>query len=160
MRKALGWGRGGVGGLRLEVSQRPLSDGCEQGLWPEGQLGGCLGAGVRVPAVLIAHGFDVAPAPHPPAGDLVVSAPRGAPSPLVLGHLGRAHRASGPQLPPGDAAPEDTARHRHSALNITRFFMVRHSVPKRTFTYNHCFSSCYKSDKRYGKSEKNVRKVE
>lgn len=158
MRKALGWGGGGVGGLRLEVSQWPLSDGCEQGLWPEGQLGGCLGAGVRVPAVLIAHGFDVAPAPHPPAGDLVVSAPCGAPSPLVLGHLGRAHRASGPQLPPGDAAPEDTACHRHSALNITRFFMVRHSVPKRTVTCNHCFSSCYKSDKRYGKSEKMLEK--
>lgn len=115
MRKALGWGGGSAGGLRLEVSQRPLSDGCEQGLRPEGQLGGRLGAGVRVPAVLIAHGFDVAPAPHPPAGDLVVSAPQGAPSPLVLGHLGRAHRASGPQLPPGATAPKDTARHRHSA---------------------------------------------
>ena len=139
------------------LSQRLLS-GPQVALAPRRRLGGGLGAAAGLVTVLVAHGFDVAPAPHPPAGDLVISAPRGAPCPLVLGHLGRAHRASGPQLPPGDAAPEDTARHQHSAPNVTCFFMVRHSNPKRMFTYNHCFSSCYKSDKRYGKSEKMLEK--
>lgn len=88
---ALGWGGGG---LRLQLSQRPGSDGLEQRLRPEGHLGGCLGAGVRLPALLVAHGLDVAATPHPPAGDLLILAPRGVPSPLVLGHLGESRHVS------------------------------------------------------------------
>lgn len=77
-----------MGGLRLEVSRRPLSDGLEQGLWPERHLGGHFGAGVRLPAFLVTHGFDVTATPRPSAGNFLVFAPRGVPSPLVLGHLG------------------------------------------------------------------------
>ena len=78
----------GEEGLRLEIRQWPRSDGLEQGLWPRGRRGRRLGAGVGLRTLLVAHGFDVAPTPHSPAGDLLVLAARGAPHPLVLRHLG------------------------------------------------------------------------
>lgn len=74
--------------LRLQVSERPLAQGPEQRLGPDGRLGRRLRAGVWLSALLVAHGFDVAPAPHPPAGYLLILAPGGVPSPLILRHLG------------------------------------------------------------------------
>lgn len=56
---------------------------------PRGRPGRYFGAGVRVGAVLVAHGLDVAAAAHPPAGDLPVLAHRRVPAPLILRHLGQ-----------------------------------------------------------------------
>ena len=74
--------------LRLEVGQRPGPDGLEQGLRPHGRRGGCLGAGVGLRALLVAHGFDVAPTAHSPARNLLILGARGVPCPFVLWHLG------------------------------------------------------------------------
>lgn len=94
--------------LRLEICQWPGSDGLEQGLRPHGRRGGRLGAGVRLCTLLVAHGFDVAPTSHSPAGDLLVLGARGVPCPLILRHLGenRHTHASGVTKKPG-ALPGD-----------------------------------------------------
>lgn len=47
------------------------------------------GAAVRVAAVFLCHGLDVAAAAHPPARDLVVLPQRREPAPVILRHLWR-----------------------------------------------------------------------
>lgn len=75
--------------LPLRVQQVPRSDdGLDQGVGPHCLLRRRLGAGVRLAALLIPHGFDVAAAPHPPTGDLIVLAVAGVTPPVILGHLG------------------------------------------------------------------------
>ena len=48
-----------------------------------------LGAGVRVTAVFISHGLDVAAAPHSSAGDFIIFTSRGVPCPFILRDLCR-----------------------------------------------------------------------
>lgn len=62
-------------------------DALDQGVRPHRLLRRRLGAGVRVPALLVPHGLHVAAAPHPPAGDLVVLAVPRVAAPVVLRHL-------------------------------------------------------------------------
>lgn len=81
--------------LPLGVQQVPGSDdGVDQGVRPHRLLGRRLGAGVRLTAVLVSHGFHVAAAPHPTAGDLVILPVTGVTPPVILWHLGvtRTHR--------------------------------------------------------------------
>lgn len=61
--------------------------GAAGGEAPGHGFGRCLGAAVRVSALLIPHGFDVAAAPHPAAGDLPILAPSGVTPPVILRHL-------------------------------------------------------------------------
>lgn len=77
----------------LRVQQVPGSDdGLDQGVGPHRPLRRRLGAGVRLPALLVPHGFDVAAAPHPTTRDLIVFPAAGVTPPLILGHLGGAAR--------------------------------------------------------------------
>lgn len=81
--------------LPLGVQQVPGSDdGLDQGVRPHRLLGRRLGAGVRLSAVLVSHGFHVAAAPHPTTGDLVILPVTGVTPPVILWHLGvtRTHR--------------------------------------------------------------------
>ena len=48
-----------------------------------------LGAGVRVTAVFISHGLDVAATPHSSAGDFIIFTSRGVPCPFILRDLCR-----------------------------------------------------------------------
>lgn len=72
----------------LSVQQVSGSDDAlDQRVGPHRLLRRRLGAGVRVPALLVPHGLDVAAAPHPATGDLVVLAVPRVAAPLVLRHL-------------------------------------------------------------------------
>lgn len=74
--------------LPLGVQRVPGShDGLDQGVRPDQLLRRGLGAGVRLSALLIPHGFDVAAAPHPTARNLIILPAAGVAPPLVLGNL-------------------------------------------------------------------------
>lgn len=76
----------------LGVQELPGSDdGFDQGFGPHRLLRRRLGAGVRLPALLVPHGFNVAAAPHAPARDLVILPVARVTPPIVLRHL-RWHR--------------------------------------------------------------------
>lgn len=62
-------------------------DTLDQGVRPHRLLRRRLGAGVRVPALLVPHGFDVAAAPHPATRDLVILPVPRVTAPVVLRHL-------------------------------------------------------------------------
>lgn len=78
----------------LRVQQLPGSDdGLHHGVGSHRLLGRGFGAGVGLSALLVAHGFDVAAAPHPTARDLVVLLVARVTPPVVLGHLAGARGA-------------------------------------------------------------------
>lgn len=153
--------------LRLEVCQWPGSDGLEQGLRPHGRRRGRLGAGVGFRALLVTHGFDVAPASHSPAGDLLVLGACGVPCPLVLRHLGenRHTHVSGITEKPGalredrcSAVPGRHAPYGRLTFEVRSVKMEAcwrcHSNPKRTFMSNYCFFPIIKVIDKHGKSDK------
>lgn len=81
-------GDGIAADLPLGVGELPLQDGLDEGVGAGTLLRRGLGAGVGLAALLVAHGFDVAAAAHPPAWDLVVLAvAAGVTTPLILRHL-------------------------------------------------------------------------
>lgn len=81
--------------LPLGVQQVPgPDDGLDQGVWPDRLLRRGLGAGVRLSALLVPHGFNVAAAPHPTTRDFIILPTAGVTSPLILGHLGGTGRAA------------------------------------------------------------------
>lgn len=62
-------------------------DTLDQSVRPHRLLRRRLGAGVRVAALLVAHGFHVAAAPHAATWDLVILAVARVATPVVLRHL-------------------------------------------------------------------------
>lgn len=146
--------------LRLEVCQGPGAHGLEQWFWPQGRGGGRLGAGVGLGTLLVAHGLDVAPASHSPAGDLLVLGARGVPCPLVLWHLreNRHTHASGVNEKPGalrghrrSAVPRSHTAYGRREERKTDACWRCHSNPKRTFTSNYCFVPIIKVRVKHGK---------
>lgn len=97
--------------IRLIDSEKSPTSGehlLESGHLGEGRLGGLqvagspslhfgrrLGTAVRVAAVILRHGLDVAAAAHPPARDLVILGQRGEASPVVLRHLHQKQQTNG-----------------------------------------------------------------
>ena len=74
--------------LPVGVQQFPGSDdGFDQGVGPHHLLRRCLGAGVRLSALLVPHGFNIAAAPHPTTRDLIILPAARVTSPVILGHL-------------------------------------------------------------------------
>lgn len=154
--------------LRLVVSKWSLDNGLQQGLWPEGHLWRCFGAGVWLSTLLITHGFDVAATSHPTAGDLFLFATCGVRTPIILRHLGGS-RDSTCQLCPWEVCP--TSSWRHSSFGYLSFFksctqkdVLFHSLPnpERFLIGSRWFFSPFVKvrDKHYGKSWEGTRNIE
>lgn len=70
-------------------------DGLDQGFGPYRLLRRRLGAGVRLPALLVPHGFNVAAAPHATTRDLVILPVARVTPPIILRHLRRQRKGWG-----------------------------------------------------------------
>lgn len=123
-------------------------DGLNQGFGPYGLLRRRLGAGVRLPALLVPHGFNVAAAPHATARDLVILPVAGVTPPIILRHL-RWHRKDSGWWAPSPAAgpvPETDPQQKPGQLlpltwGIT-LVAVLQILPCGAATFNNCLITC------------------
>lgn len=121
-------------------------DGLDQGFGPYGLLRRRLGAGVRLPALLVPHGFNVAAAPHATTRDLVILPVARVTPPIILRHLRWHRKGSGRWATSSAAGPvsESDPQQKPSQLLplIWGITLVLQILPSGTATFKNRLITC------------------